>query len=114
MAYDSKSNKMRKQEAVAMDELVKQFIREMRLDAGLNRERMAEVWAEVSGAGMYTLDVSLDNGVLYCTINSSVIRNHLYFQKDALAEAVNEALRKDELFTWDWEKGPCVKSLVLR
>ena len=31
MAYDGRANKMRRQEAVGMEELVKEFIREMRL-----------------------------------------------------------------------------------
>ena len=114
MAYDPRTNRMRRQNAVGMDELVKEFIREMRLSAGLNEQRIEEAWTKVSGAGMYTLDIHYDKGVLYCTINSSMVRNQLYFQRDVLAEAVNEALKKDELFTWDWSKGPCVKSLVLR
>ena len=97
-----------------MEELVKQFIKEMKLDSGLNRQRLTEVWNEVSGAAMYTLDVRYEKGVLYCTIGSSMVRNQLYFQRDGLAEAVNEALKKDELLTWDWSTGPCVKSLVLR
>lgn len=114
MAYDSRSNKLRRQEAVAMDELVKQFIVDMRLDKGLNKQRITEAWTEVSGAGRYTLDVNFDKGVLYCTINSSMVRNQLYFQKDVLAQSMNDVLRKDELFIWDWSKGPCVRSLVLR
>jgi len=114
MAYDARANKIRRKEAVAMDELVKQFIRDMHLDAGLNRQRVGEIWNEVSGAGRYTLDVNIVKGVLYCTISSSMVRNHLYFQRDVLAESMNEALMKDELFIWDWSKGPCVKSLVLR
>ena len=114
MAYDSRSNKMRKQDAVALDELVKQFICDMKMDAGLNRQRFIEVWDSVSGAGRYTLDVNYDKGVLYCTIGSSVVRNQLYFQRDVLAETMNQALAEDDLFIWDWSKGPCVKTVVLR
>lgn len=114
MAYGGKSNKLRRQEAVGLDELVRQFVKEMKLDAGLNRERVSEAWDVVSGAGRYTLDVALDKGVLYCTLSSSIVRNQLYFQKDVLASAVNEALKKDELFIWDWSQGPCVRTLVLR
>ena len=82
MAYDPKDNRFRRQEAVGMDALVKEFIREMHLSAGLNRQRIEEAWSKVSGAGMYTLDLRYDKGVLYCTINSSMVRNQLYFQKD--------------------------------
>jgi hypothetical protein len=43
-----------------------------------------------------------------------MVRNQLYFQKDILVQTLNEELQKDELLTWDWSKGSCVKSLVLR
>jgi len=114
MAYDPRTNRMRRQEAVGMDELVKEFIREMRLSAGLNRQRITEAWDKVSGAGRYTLEVRYDKGVLYCTVGSSMVRNQLYFQKDVLLSALNEALKEDELLIWDWTRGDCVKSLVLR
>ena len=68
MAYDGRNNKLRRQEAVGMDELVSQFIREMRLSSGLNRQRAAEAWAAVSGASRYTLDVSFDRGIMICAI----------------------------------------------
>ena len=32
-----------------------------------------------------------------------------------LKDGINEYLKKDDLFIWDWEnKGDCVKTLVLR
>lgn len=115
MAYDGRANKMRRQEAVGMEELVKEFIREMRLSAGLNRQKIEEAWNEVSGASRYTLGVNFAEGTLYCTLSSSIVRNQLYFQKDFILQGINEYLKKDKLFIWDWEKkGDCVKTLVLR
>ena len=114
MAYDPRTNRMRRHEAVGMDELVKEFIREMRLSAGLNRQRIEEAWAKVSGAGMYTLDIRYDKGVLYCTINSSMVRNQLYFQKDVLLQKINEHLKNDEMFVRDGIEGDVVKNLILR
>ena len=78
-----------------MDELVSQFIREMKLSSGLNRQRVAEAWAAVSGAARYTLDVSFDRGIMICAISSSVVRNQLYFQRDVLVRQMNEYLAKD-------------------
>jgi hypothetical protein len=115
MAYDSRTNKMRRHDAVGMDELVKQFIRQMRLSSGLNRQRLEEAWNEVSGASRYTLGVNFIDGTLYCTLSSSIVRNQLYFQKDFILQGINDFLKKDDLFIWDWEdKGNCVKVLVLR
>ena len=115
MAYDGRGKRMRRQEAVGMDELVKEFIRQMRLSAGLNRQRIEEVWNEVSGASRYTLAVNYTDGNLYCTMSSSIVRNQLYFQKDFILKGMNDALRKDDLFIWDWEKnGDCIKVLILK
>ena len=115
MAYDSRANKMRRQNAVGMDELVKQFIREMRLANGINRQRIEDAWNQVSGASRYTLGTNYADGTLYCTLSSSIVRNHLYFQKDFILQGVNDFLKKDVLFIWDWDnKGDCVKSLVLK
>ena len=115
MAYDGRTNKMRRQEAVGMDELVKEVIRQMRLSSGLNRQHIEEAWNEVSGASKYTLGVNYADGTLYCSLSSSIVRNQLYFQKDFILKEINDSLRKDEMFIWDWEKnGDCVKVLVLR
>lgn len=115
MAYDGRGNKMLRQDAVGMDELVRQFIREMKLSSGLNRQRIEEAWSEVSGAARYTLGVNFAEGVLYCSLSSSIVRNQLYFQKDFILKGINDILKKDELFIWEWEtKGDCVKSLVLK
>ena len=105
MAYDSRKNGLRRQEAVGMEELVRQFVRDMRLTAGLDRQRVSDAWAAVSGAGRYTLDVSYDKGVMVCAISSSVVRNQLYFQRDSLLSRINEYLASD---------GLSVRTLILR
>lgn len=113
MAYDIRENRLRRKEAVGMEQLVHDFIREMKISSGINRQRAAEAWNIVSGAARYTLDVALDKGILYVTLNSSMARNQLYFQRDLLRSKVNEFLEKDELFV----KSPgseAVRSIVLK
>lgn len=113
MAYDIRENRLRRKEAVGMEQLVHDFIREMKISSGINRQRAAEAWNTVSGAARYTLDVALDKGILYVTLNSSMARNQLYFQRDLLRSKVNEFLEKDELFV----KSPgseAVRSIVLK
>lgn len=114
MAYDGRNNKLRRQDAVGMDELVSQFIREMKLSSGLNRQRAAEAWAAVSGASRYTLDVTFDRGIMICAISSSVVRNQLYFQRDVLLDKLNEYLKSDSLFVREVNDGPVVKNLILK
>ena len=112
MAYDNKDNRLRRKDAVGMEDLVQDFIREMKLSSGINRQRAAEAWNAVSGASRYTIDVSLDKGILYVVLNSSMARNQLYFQKDVLLRKVNECLEADTLFVKG--DGPAVRNIVLK
>lgn len=112
MAYDNKDNRLRRKEAVGMQQLVQDFIREMKIASGINRQRAAEAWNTVSGAAAYTLDVSLDKGILYVTLGSSLARNQLYFQRDVLLRKVNEFLDADGLFVKG--SGPAVRNIVLK
>ena len=114
MAYDARTNKLRRQEAVGMDDLVSQFVREMKLTSGLNRQRVADAWTQVSGAGKYTLSTTYERGVLTCYISSSLVRNQLFFQRDVLLKKVNEFLAADNLFASEQEGGQAVKTLVLK
>ena len=112
MAYDGKDSRLRRKEAVGMERLVQDFIKEMKLSSGINSQRAMEAWNTVSGAARYTLDVYVNKGVLYVTLNSSMARNQLYFQRDALVEKMNGFLEKDPLFIKG--AGPAVKNIVLK
>ena len=112
MAYDNKDNRLRRKEAVGMDRLVQDFIREMKIASGVNKCRAAEAWNQVSGASRYTLDVNLDKGILYVTLNSSVARNQLYFQRDVLLQKMNEFLDNDPIFVKG--TGAAINNIVLK
>ena len=112
MAYDNKDNRFRRKEPVGMERLVQQFIREMKLTPGMNRQRAVEAWNTVSGASRYTLDVTLEKGVLYVALNSSMARNQLYFQRDVLLKKMNEFLENDTMFIKG--NGPAIINIVLK
>ena len=114
MAYDARQNKMRRQDAVGMEDLVNQFIREMKLSSGLDKVHAAAAWNAVSGAAAYTLEVRLERGVMTCTLSSSVVRNQLYFQRDILLQKLNEHLAEDSLYVSDGKDEKIVKNLILR
>jgi hypothetical protein len=113
MAYEHNKNGFRRRDAVGMDELVEEFIRDMKLTAGLNRQRVIQAWNAVSGAGRYTIDVYVKDMVMYCSIGSSMARNQLYFQKDVLLGQINAYLESDDLYVKEGE-APYIKELVLR
>ena len=108
-----KNNALRRRDAVGMDELVEEFIREMKLASGINRQRVREAWNVVSGAGRYTIDVQIVNGVMYCNMASSMVRNQLYFQKDVILAQINEYLKNDALYVKNGDN-PFVKDIVLK
>ena len=66
----------------------------------------------MSGAAGYTLEVTWTRGVLYVTLNSSMARNQLYFQRDVLLRRMNEFLDKDQLYVKG--DGPAVKNIILK
>lgn len=107
-------NKLRRKDAVGMDVLIDQFIREMKLSSGLNRQRVFEAWDVVSGAARYTVGRFYRDGVLYCTIGSSVVRNQLCFQKAYLIDRMNAYLETDGHFINDGNSRPPIIDLVLK
>lgn len=113
MAYGQSENRLRRRDAVGMDELVEDFIREMKLASGLNRQRAMAAWNAVSGASRYTVDVQLRDKVMYCTIGSSMVRSQLYFQKDVILSQINQYLEDDDLFVKDGV-APYIKELILK
>ena len=113
MGYEHHTKGLRRRDAVGMGELVEDFIREMKLTAGLNRQRVKEAWDVVSGAGRHTVDIYIKGKVMYCTLGSSMVRNQLYFQKDVLLNQLNTYLENDELYVKEGE-APYITELILR
>ena len=112
--YTKRSYFIRRKEALTMEEVVDEFIKSAKLASGLNTQRVFAAWDECSGAGPFTLRKYFRSGTLYITLNSSVIRNQLFFQKEALIEKMNAWLSSDRLFTPDNRTAGFVKDLVLR
>jgi hypothetical protein len=103
-----------RKDPVAMEELVQMFIKSMKLSAGLNTRRIFEAWDAASGASRYTLRRYFRDGKLYITLNSSMVRNQLGFQKAELVDRINEILREDELFLKDDPQVKYVEELILK
>ena len=112
--YKKRNYYIRRKEALTMDEVVAEYIKSAKMASGLNTQRVFAAWDECSGAGPFTLKKYFRSGTLYITLNSSVIRNQLYFQKEALIEKMNAWLSGDRLFTPDNRTAGYVTDLVLR
>ena len=112
--YKKRSYAIRRKEALSMEEVIGEFIKSAKLASGLNSQRVYAAWDDCSGAGPFTLKRYFRAGTLYITLNSSVIRNQLSFQKEALIEKMNATLSGDPLFTSDNRAAGFIKELVLR
>lgn len=97
-----------------MDKIVEQFIRSMKIAAGLNTQRIFEAWDVCSGAAPYTLKRFFRDGKLYITLRSSVYRSQLWMQRDLIVAKMNAFLREDSLFVKDYPKVGYVKELILK
>ena len=100
--------------AVPLSDLIREYIRTSRLSSGLNTQRIFAAWDAASGAGRYTVRRFFRDGKLYITVDSSVVRSQLSFQRDALLEKINALLAQDELFTRDGAPEGVVKELILK
>mgnify|MGYP002627429052 CR=1 FL=1 len=100
--------------AVPLDELIREYLRQYRLTAGLNTQRIFAAWDAASGAGRYTVRRYFRDGRLYITVDSSVVRSQLSFQRDTLIGKINALLAADELFTRDDARVGFVQELILK
>ena len=112
--YRKRNYFIRRKEALTMEEVIGEYIKSAKIASGLNTQRIFAAWDACSGAGPFTLKRYFRSGTLYITLNSSVIRNQLSFQKAALIEKMNAALSEDRLFTQDNRTVGYVRELVLK
>ena len=112
MAYGD--NRIGRKEAVGMESLVTQFIKEMKLSSGINQVWVTEAWNTASGASRYTLNVSYVGTYVYVTLSSTMPRNQLYYQRDLIMQKMNELLSADSLFVGGAKGGAAVSNIVLK
>jgi len=106
--------RIHRKNAISMDEVVSRYIKQMRIAAGLNTQRIFEAWDACSGAGPFTLKRFFRGGKLYITLSSSVYRNQLSFQKEELIRKMNAFLADDPLFTQDNNSVSFIQELILK
>lgn len=105
---------MPRKTAISIGELLKEYIRVNRLAKGLNTQRIFKAWEDASGAGKYTIRKFYRDGRLFITVDSSVVRSQLLFQREALVEKINSILAADELFTKDEPTTGYVRELIIK
>lgn len=107
-------NRIQRKEAVSLGDALMLMLKDLHLGASHNTQRIFEAWDTASGASRYTVKRFFRDGKLYITVDSSVVRSQLSFQKDAILEKINSLLEQDPLFIRDDRTVSFVKELILK
>jgi Dna[CI] antecedent, DciA len=80
-----------------ISDVLKQFISQNKLEAGMDVVNVREAWENLMGNGVnnYTTEIQLKGSVLYVALSSAVLREELSYGKDKIIKMINEELRKD-------------------
>ena len=80
-----------------IDDLLKSFVKENKLEKGLDKVNVEAAWRDLMGNGVnnYTNSVKLHQETLYVELSSSVLREELSYGKEKIISMLNEALAKD-------------------
>ena len=86
----------RHNEHISLNEALKEFIQENKLEKGIDKVNVNDAWANLMGNGVnnYTTNVQLKGTVLYVSLSSSVLREELSYGKDKIIKMINEELGK--------------------
>ena len=96
---------MKRENTQLISVILKEFIKEEHLEEGLERLRIFKTWDLIVGdaGARATSNKFFKDGILYCTITSSIIRTQLYYRKDDIVVLMNRMLN-----------GDIIKKLVLK
>ncbi len=83
---------MKRKTAIAIGDLVKDYLRQEGLETPLNQYRLIQSWGDVMGAGImrYTGDIFIRNQTLWVKINSSILRQELEIGRKQIVRRLNE------------------------
>ena len=78
-------------------DVLKQFISQNKLEAGMDVVNVQDAWKNLMGNGVnnYTTEIQLKGSTLYVALSSAVLREELSYGKDKIIKMINEELRKD-------------------
>ncbi len=83
---------MRRTQTLLMGELLEEFFKRPYVAAKVAEGRLPDTWRAIVGDRVAedTIDLSLQNRVLYVKMRSSILRSELFYRRDALCREINE------------------------
>ncbi|TAI49317.1 DUF721 domain-containing protein [Flagellimonas allohymeniacidonis] len=90
---------------IPLSDALKEFVKENKLQKGMDRVNAKEAWQNLMGNGVnsYTTSVELKNDTLHVSLSSSVLREELSLGKTKIMAMLNEELGQE-----------LIKKIVLR
>ncbi|MBQ7772669.1 MAG: DUF721 domain-containing protein [Bacteroidales bacterium] len=85
---------MKRENTQLISAIIKEYIKEAHLEEGLQRVRIFQTWDIVVGeaGAKATSNKFFKDGILYCTISSSIVRTQLYYRREDIAAQINKML----------------------
>ncbi len=89
--------KKRFNEGLPLGDALREFLKENRLEQGMDRVDVRKAWVKLMGKGVnqYTLGVELKHDTLFVLLSSSVLREELGLGKTKIIAMINEELGKE-------------------
>ena len=83
---------MRRTKTMLMGDLLEEFFARPYVAAKVAEGRLPDTWREVVGDAVanLTTDLRLENRILYVRLQSSVVRQELFYRREALRDRINE------------------------
>ena len=83
---------MRRSNTQSLSEVLKEYIREARLERKLKEVDVVQGWEDLLGKTIshYTRNIYIRNKVLYVEISSSVVKNELFMMREEIKRKINE------------------------
>ena len=87
----------RNNDILNLQDVLKEFVTENKLETGLDKVLVRDAWAKLMGNGInnYTSDIQLKRDTLYIQLTSSALREELSYGKEKIIKMINEELGKD-------------------
>lgn len=87
----------RNNEHISISDALKEFVEKNKLQKGLDKVNVREVWNNQMGPAIekYTTSIKLDRDTLYVQLSSSVLREELNYGREKIIRMLNEELGRE-------------------
>lgn len=90
---------MKKRNIQSISQVLDDYVKSLNLENGLHETRLLNAFPEIVGPGIsaHIRNLTVRNGILYISLDSSVIRNELLMMRQSLINLLNKKAGKDIL-----------------